>query len=70
LEKFCEHLHGLSEKNIDYLLLDDTEDEREQFNNYRKELTEFAEMTKKFYRNFLEGIESESLLSFTNNCTK
>ena len=56
LEKNCDYLHELIEKPLDPYL-DSNVVERSGFYNFRGDLINYYQVTKKFYENLLEGIE-------------
>ena len=55
LEKYCDHLHGLVEKDLDQYM-DPNITDRTPFFHFRGELTSFYESTKRFYSNLVEGL--------------
>ncbi len=57
LEKFCEHLHELTEKPLDPFL-DPNIIERTPFYRFRDELINYFNSTRQFYTNLLEGVDA------------
>eukprot|EP00357_Protocruzia_adherens_P007125 CAMPEP_0114976138 /NCGR_PEP_ID=MMETSP0216-20121206/2500_1 /TAXON_ID=223996 /ORGANISM="Protocruzia adherens, Strain Boccale" /LENGTH=503 /DNA_ID=CAMNT_0002337021 /DNA_START=56 /DNA_END=1567 /DNA_ORIENTATION=- len=62
LEENSDYLHELLEKPLDPFLDPNTED-KAPFYHYKGELTNYTEVTRKFFKNLLEGFES----GLTNN---
>ena len=60
LEKYCDFLHGLVEKDLDQFM-DPNITDRGPFYHYRGQLTSYYEATKNFYTNLVSGIEEEGL---------
>lgn len=59
LEKYCDHLHGLVEKDLDQYM-DPNITDRNPFYHFRGDMTSYYESTKNFYNNLVEGLaESE-----------
>ena len=56
LEKYCDHLHELVEKDLDQFM-DPNITDRNPFYLYRGQLTSFYESTKRFYKNLVQGLE-------------
>ena len=56
LEKYCDHLHGLVEKDLDQFM-DPNILDRTPFYHFRSQLTSFSESTKRFYKSLIEGLE-------------
>ncbi len=56
LEKNCDYLHELTEKPLDPFL-DPNIVDRSAFYNYKSDLVNYYQVTKKFYENLLEGLE-------------
>lgn len=57
LEKNCDYLHELIEKPLDPFLDPNTTD-RSGFYLFKGELVNYYQVTKKFYENLLEGLET------------
>lgn len=57
LEKNCDYLHELIEKPLDPFLDPNTTD-RSGFYLFKGELVNYFQVTKKFYENLLEGLET------------
>ncbi len=57
LEENCDHLHQLLEKDLSEFTKEDIIDDA-PFHKYKSELTNYFEITKKFFRNFCEGVKS------------
>lgn len=55
LEKFCDHLHGLVESDLDKFM-DPNIVERTQFYKFRSELTSFFDATRTYYTNLVNGV--------------
>jgi len=61
LEKYCDHLHGLVEKDLDQYM-DPNITDRGPFYHYRGQLTGYYEATKTFFTNLVKGLdESETV---------
>jgi len=58
LEKYCDHLHGLVERNLDEFL-DDNMDSRQKFSHYRGDLISYFQSTGRFCKNLVEGLEHQ-----------
>lgn len=56
LEKNCDTLHELIEKPLDPYL-DSNVVDRKPFYNFKSDLVNYFQVTKKFYENLLEGLE-------------
>jgi len=57
LEKNCEHLHGLIETPMD-VYLDENITDKKDFYQYKSDLINYCHVTKQFYKNLLEAIET------------
>ena len=57
LEENCDHLHQLLEKDLGEFTKENVVDDGPFF-KYKSELTNYFEITKKFFRNFCEGVKS------------
>ena len=63
LEKNCDYLHELTEKPLDPFL-DPNNTDRSQFYNFKSELVNYFEVTKRFCEKILDGIEAGLTSSF------
>ena len=55
LEKFCDHLHGLCEKNLD-VFMDPNVTDKAPFYHYRGDLTHYYKHTLSFCGNLTTGL--------------
>lgn len=56
LEKYCEALHGMIERNLDEFL-DPNITDKSPFFKFKSELVSYSEATKKFMSNIIQEIE-------------
>ena len=59
LEKYCDALHGMIERNLDEFL-DPNITDKSPFFKYKSELVSYSEATKKFMSNIIKEIELKS----------
>lgn len=59
LEKYCDALHGMIERNLDEFL-DPHVTDRSPFSRYKSELVSYFQATKNFMANILKGLEEKS----------
>ena len=60
LEKYCDSLHGMVERNLDEFL-DPFITDRSPFYNFKAKLVSHFEATKTFMNNIVQGLEEKRL---------
>ena len=60
LEKFCDALHGMVERNLDEFL-DPNIADRTPFYQFKAKLVSYFEATKTFMNNIIEGLDEKRL---------
>lgn len=58
LEKYCDAVHGMIERNLDEFL-DPNVTDRSPFQRYKSQLVSYFEATKNFMVNMIRGIEEK-----------